>query len=63
MVTDPFKLLGRFVVAGLQITGHVMTFIVQVGWYLGHAQTDKIGDALGYLGRSISDAIGDALRR
>ena len=63
MITDPFKLLGRFLVAGFQITGYVVTFIAQVGWYFVHAQPDKIGDSLGFLGRAVTDALGDALRK
>lgn len=63
MITDPFKLMGRFLVASFQITGYVLTFAAQTGWYLAHAKPDKIGDALGLLGRSITDALGDALRK
>ena len=63
MITDPFKLMGRFLVASFQITGYVLTFITQICWYFMHGQSDKIGDALGFLGRSITDALGDALRK
>ncbi|MEW6610809.1 MAG: hypothetical protein AB1352_04280 [Patescibacteria group bacterium] len=63
MLTDPFKLFGRLIVASIQITGYVVTFVIQFVLYSARGQRDKVVDAIGYLGRSVSDAVGNALRK
>ena len=58
---DPFRLFGRFLVAGLKIVGYLLTSILQVAWYLAQGRVDKVGDVVGYVGRGITDAIADAV--
>lgn len=59
ILSDPFKLFGRGLVACFKIAGYTITFIMQILWFISHGRTDKIGDAFGGFGRSVTDAIGD----
>jgi hypothetical protein len=59
LLLDPFKLLGRLLVAGFRIIGYGAVFVVQVCWYLTHLQPDKVGDAVGYFGRGVVDALAE----
>ncbi len=56
---DPFKVLGRLLVAGFRITGYFIVFLGQATWYLVCREPTRIGDAGGYLGREIIDALKD----
>lgn len=57
MLTNPFKLFGRFLIAGFQIAGYTVTFVIQVLWYLWYRRTHEIGHALGDFGRTVTNAI------
>ncbi|MCF6147716.1 MAG: hypothetical protein E3K37_03560 [Candidatus Kuenenia sp.] len=57
VLMNPFKLLGRLLIAGLQITGYTASFIVQIFGYLYYRQRYMIIDAFGSFGRSVTDAI------
>ncbi len=61
ILSDPFKLFGRLLIAGFKIIGYTLTFIAQVIWYIFHRQTHDIALAFGDFGRSVTNAIGDIL--
>jgi hypothetical protein len=58
VLTNPFKLFGRLLIAMFKIMGYTLTFIVQVVWYLFHRHHD-IGLAFGDYGKAVTNAIGD----
>lgn len=60
---DPFKLIGKLLVATFVISSLLFVFIVQVVWYLVNRRPEKVGEAFGYLGRGVIDAIADIFRR
>ncbi len=63
VIGNPFKLLGRLLIASFQITGYTLTFIVQIFCYLYYRQRYMIADAFGFFGRGVTDAIVGIFRR
>jgi hypothetical protein len=61
MVSDPFKLFGRLILAGFRIGGYVITGIAESAWYIAHGRRDLIGQVIGDLGRGITNALTDVL--
>lgn len=61
MVTDPFKLFGRLILAALKIGGYVVTGIAESAWYIAHGRRDLLGQVIGDLGRGITNALTDAI--
>lgn len=57
MVSDPFKLFGRLILAGFRIGGYVITGIAESAWYIAHGRRDLIGQVIGDLGRGITNAL------
>lgn len=59
---NPFKLLGRLLIASFQITGYTIVFVAQILWFISYRRRDIIGDAFGSFGRSVTDAIAAIFR-
>ena len=54
---DPFKLFGRLILAGIKVTGYVLTGAAEAVWYLAHGRRDLLGQVIGDLGRGITNAV------
>lgn len=61
MLSDPFRLFGRLILAGFRIGGYVITGIAESAWYIAHGRRDLIGQVIGDLGRGITNALSDVL--
>jgi hypothetical protein len=59
---DPFKLMGRVMLAAFKITGYLVACLAQAIWYVAHGQRELIGDAIGYFGRDTTNAIAEIFR-
>lgn len=59
---DPFKLMGRMVLAAFKVTGYFVACLVQALWYVAHGKRDMVGDAIGYFGRDTTNAIAEIFR-
>ena len=47
---DPFRLIGRLMLAFFKITGYSVVYLVQAIWYGAHGRRDKYGDTIGFWG-------------
>jgi hypothetical protein len=61
VLSDPFRLFGRLILAGFRIGGYVITGIAESAWYIAHGRRDLIGQVIGDLGRGITNALSDVL--
>jgi hypothetical protein len=61
-MSDPFKLLGRLLLAFFKIGGYAISCGLQAIWYLAHGKRELVGDAIGYFGRDVTNAISDIFR-
>jgi len=57
MVSDPFKLFGRLILAGFKIGGYIITGGAEAAWYIAHGRRDLLGQVIGDLGRGITNAL------
>lgn len=57
VMSDPFKLFGRLILAGFKITGYMITGAAETAWYVAHGRRDLVGQVIGDLGRGITNAI------
>lgn len=60
---NPFRLLGRILIAGCKICGYSISFGAQSLWYLIYRRPDRIGASIGSLGSATTDAIAEIFRR
>jgi hypothetical protein len=61
MMSDPFKLFGRLIVAGFKILGYLVTGLAEAAWYTTHGRKDLLGQVIGDLGRGITNALARVL--
>jgi hypothetical protein len=57
MLTNPFTLFGKCLIAAFQVTGYTITLVIQVLWYLWYRRTHELGHAFGDFGRSVTNAV------
>jgi len=60
---DPFKLMGKLMLAFFRILGYSVVYLAQAVWYGAHGRRDKLGDTIGFWGKATTDAIGDIFKR
>lgn len=61
-MADPFKFMGRLLLASFKITGYTIVYLSQAAWFLAHRRRDKIGDTMGYWGRATTDAVSEIFK-
>ena len=59
---DPFRLIGRLMLAFFKITGYSVVYLVQAIWYGAHGRRDKYGDTIGFWGKATTDALADIFK-
>jgi len=57
VLTNPFKLFGRLLVAFFLITEYTVTFFIQVLWYIIGRQKRRIVDAYASFWKNVLDTI------
>jgi len=60
---DPFKLMGRLMLAFFKITGYTVVYLSQAVWFGAHGRRDKLGDTMGFWGKATTDALADIVRK
>ena len=59
ILSDPFKLFGKLLLAGFKITGCIIALLPQLIWAIANRQRDRIFDVWSKFVKGVTDAVAE----